>query len=281
MITKVLTPESVPASTSLWKKRIAVRTKSKENPVRLLRVSIITVAYNSAATIADTLDSVREQDYPNVEHIIVDGDSRDDTMNIIRKYPHVKKILSEKDAGLYDAMNKGISMATGDVIGFLNSDDVYANKEVISRIAACFQDEKTDTVYSDLVYVTGNNLQKVVRNWKSGMFKLNNFYYGWMPPHPTFFASRKVYEKAGKFNLALKCSADYELMLRILFKHGFRATYLPEVLVKMRAGGVSNSSFMNRIRANREDRKAWKINELHPYFFTLYLKPLRKILQFL
>jgi glycosyltransferase len=252
--------------------------KSRKRPG--LKVSIITVTFNSGATVADTLESVRCQNYDNIEHIIVDGHSQDETMEIVRSFPHVKKWISEKDGGIYDAMNKGIQMATGDIIGILNSDDVYANSQVISKIAACFQKKSTETVYSDLNYVKAEDLEKVVRHWKSGDFKRENFYYGWMPPHPTFFVRREVYEKAGFFNLSLKSSADYELMLRILFKHQFGTTYLPEVLVKMRSGGASNSSFKNRILANQEDRKAWKLNQLHPYFFTLYLKPLRKIMQF-
>jgi glycosyltransferase len=178
-------------------------------------------------------------------------------------------------------MNKGLNMATGDVIGILNSDDVYADNTVISKVAACFANSEYETVYGDLAYVNHNNLQKVVRRWKSGIFKPSNFYFGWMPPHPTFFVLKEVYEKVGRFNLSLKSSADYEIMLRILFKYHFRAYYLPEVLVNMRAGGISNASLINRIKANYEDRKAWKLNQLHPYFFTLFLKPIRKIFQFI
>ena len=253
------------------------RTTTKLNP----KISIITVTYNSAATIADTLLSVQNQSYNNIEHIIVDGNSQDDTMEIVKSFPHVNKWCSERDGGLYDAMNKGLEMATGDIIGILNSDDIYANNFVLSKVIDCFNNEYVDTLYGDLHYVHPTDLSKVIRVWKSGRFKRSNFNFGWMPPHPTFFVRREVYEKAGMFNLSLKSAADYEVMLRILYKHKFNAAYLPEVLVKMRAGGVSNGSLRKRIRANREDRMAWKMNELNPYFFTLYLKPLRKVFQFI
>lgn len=257
--------------------RNVYKTTTKLNP----KISIITVTYNSAATIADTLASVQKQTYNNIEHIIVDGNSQDNTLDIIKSFPHVSKWFSERDAGLYDAMNKGLQVATGDIIGILNSDDLYADEHVISKVVDSFKNEYIDTLYGDLHYVHPTDLNKVVRVWKSGKFKRSNFNFGWMPPHPTFFVRREVYDRVGMFNLALKSAADYELMLRILYKNNFNAAYLPEVLVKMRAGGVSNSSFTKRIRANKEDRMAWKLNELHPYFFTLYLKPLRKVFQFI
>ena len=245
------------------------------------RITIITVTYNSEKTLADTLESVKQQDYTNFEHIIIDGLSTDNTINIIKSYPHVTKWISEKDAGLYEAMNKGLQMATGDVIGILNSDDFYAHEKVLSKIAKCFIEKKSDTVYSDLQYVQPENKNKVVRYWRSGSFKPSKFYYGWMPPHPTFFAKREVYKTAGMFNLSLKSSADYEMMLRILLKYNYSAGYVPEVLVKMRAGGMSNSCLKNRVRANNEDKEAWKLNDLKPNMFTLYFKPLRKIFQYI
>lgn len=253
------------------------KTATKVNP----RISIITVTYNSSATIADTLRSVQNQTYQNIEHIVIDGNSTDNTVEIIKSYPHVSKWISEKDAGLYDAMNKGLKMATGDIVGILNSDDVYAHSNVLSNVAGYFKDDEVDTLYGDLHYVNPADLTKTVRVWRSGNFKRSNFNFGWMPPHPTFFVKRDVYDRVGLFNVSLKSAADYELMLRILYKHKFNAAYIPEVLVKMRAGGVSNGSISKRLRANKEDRMAWKINELHPYFFTLYLKPLRKVFQFI
>jgi len=246
-----------------------------------MKISIITVTYNSAKTISDTLKSISSQDYTDIEHIIVDGNSQDETLQLVREFTHVSKLISEKDDGIYHAMNKGIKMATGDVIGILNSDDVYAQSDVLSKIANLFADINIKACYGDLQYVKASAIDKVVRSWKSGKFKPSYFYFGWMPPHPTFFVRKEVYEKVGLFNTSLKSAADYELMLRILFKNQFQAAYLPEILVKMRTGGVSNSSLVQRVLANRQDRLAWKINELKPYFFTLYLKPLRKIFQFL
>jgi glycosyltransferase len=275
----LIKPELTEVETSLYEKFQSLFFRLDD--FAKVRISIITPTFNSAATVKDTLESVRLQDYSDIEHIIVDGGSTDDTLKILRDYPHVKKWVSEKDGGIYDAMNKGIRMATGDVIGILNSDDVYTNSKILTKIAGCFNDKNTQTVYGDLQYVKACDLDKVIRYWRSGHFKRTSFYYGWMPPHPTFFVRKEVYEKAGLFNLSLRNSADYEFMLRTLFKMGYCATYLPEVIVKMRAGGASNASFKHRLRANREDRQAWKINELNPYFFTTFLKPLRKVFQFI
>jgi glycosyltransferase involved in cell wall biosynthesis len=246
-----------------------------------LRISIITATFNSAATVKATMECIAGQDHPDVEHIIVDGRSADNTLEIVAGFPHVAKIVSEKDQGIYDAMNKGIRMATGDVIGILNSDDVYTTTGVLSAVAGAFTDPAVLTFYADLQYVHPDNPERVIRTWKTGPFKKGNFYYGWMPPHPTFFVRKEVYEQAGLFNPDLRSAADYELMLRFLLKMGMPAHYLPEVIVKMRAGGMSNASLSNRLRANQEDRLAWKLNGLKPYFFTLYLKPLRKIHQFI
>ncbi len=243
-------------------------------------ISIITATYNSAATIADTLESVRHQTHPLIEHIIVDGLSKDSTLDICRSYPHVSFIHSEKDNGIYDAMNKGIAHATGDVIGILNSDDFYVNEKVIAKVAEAFV-PGIDAVYGDLQYVDQLNTDKVIRTWRSGSYARNDFLFGWMPPHPTFFVRKEVYQQLGNFNTALRSAADYEFMLRVLFKNQLKAAYIPEVLVRMRAGGVSNASFRNRVNANKEDRLAWKLNGLQPYFFTLYLKPVRKILQYI
>jgi glycosyltransferase len=246
-----------------------------------MKISIITATYNSAKTLADTMRSVMEQDYPNVEHLIIDGASKDDTLAIARSYQHVARIVSEKDKGIYDAMNKGITHATGEVIGILNSDDVYVHNHILSRVMSAFRDPSIDVVYGDLQYVSATNLNKITRTWKAGTFTKKKFYYGWMPPHPAFFVRRKVYETVGNFNLALRSAADYEFMLRVLLKYDHHVRYVPEVLVKMRVGGISNATFLNRIRANREDREAWRINNIRPYFFTITFKPLRKVFQFL
>src|SRR5690606_17177268 len=189
--------------------------------------------------------------------------------------PHIAKVISEKDEGIYDAMNKGIAAATGDVIGILNSDDVYARNTVVSTIARTFNNPGVQAVYANLQFVQRDDLHKVVRTWKAGQYNKRSFYYGWMPPHPTFFVHRKVYDKVGLFNCSLRSAADYELMLRILLKHEIPAVYINEVIIKMRVGGVSTASLRNRLKANSQDRLAWKINGLDPYFFTLYMKPLR------
>ncbi len=246
-----------------------------------MKITVITPTFNSAATLRDTLASVRDQNYPCLEHIIVDGGSTDETLDIVASFPHVTRVVSERDKGIYDAMNKGIRLATGDVVGILNSDDVYTDNGVLTTIALAFANPGVMTVYADLQYVYPNDLEKVQRTWITGPFKKRNFYYGWMPPHPTFFVRKEVYEQAGDFNLNLRSAADYEFMLRILLKHGLSSFYIPQVLVKMRAGGMSNASLTNRLRANKEDRMAWKMNGLRPYFFTLYLKPIRKIHQFI
>jgi glycosyltransferase involved in cell wall biosynthesis len=246
-----------------------------------LRVSIITVTLNSASTIADTMQSVGEQDYPLIDHIIVDGASTDRTLEIIKEYPHHIHVISEKDNGIYDAMNKGILAAKGDIIGILNSDDMYMGPHVISTIAEVFRDPEVQCCYADLQYVDYRNARRIKRIWKSGIYKSNAFYWGWMPPHPTFFVRRSVYEQCGLYNTNMQSAADYEMMLRVMARHQLKSAYIPLILVKMRTGGISNASAKNRLRANREDREAWRTNGLKPYFFTLYLKPLRKIPQFL
>lgn len=246
-----------------------------------MKISIITASFNSARTISDTLESVQRQNYNDIEHLVIDGASTDSTLDIVNKYPHISKVVSEQDKGIYDAMNKGIRLATGEVIGILNSDDIYVDNDVLKEVAELFNDESVDVCYADLQYVRENDTNKLVRNWKSGSFKRNSFLFGWMPPHPTLFLRKRVYMKVGLFNLSFKTAADYELMLRVFVSHNFVVRYLPRVIVKMRSGGASNASLRRRIDANREDRLAWKINNLKPYFFTLYLKPIRKIFQFI
>jgi glycosyltransferase involved in cell wall biosynthesis len=245
-----------------------------------MKISIITATYNSAATVRDTLTCIADQQYPHIEHLIVDGLSKDNTLDIVKEFPHVAKVISEKDKGIYDAMNKGVKLATGDIIGILNSDDFYTGPTILAKVAAAFEDPAVEAVYGDLQYVKQDNVQLITRTWRSGTFRKRSFYYGWMPPHPTFFVRRHIYEKCGLFNTTLRSAADYELMLRVLLKFDAPVQYIPEVLVKMRAGGMSNASLKNRFRANKEDAMAWKLNDLKPYFFTMWLKPLRKVLQF-
>ena len=247
-----------------------------------MKVSIITVCYNSEDTIRDTIVSVINQTYDQIEYIIVDGKSTDRTMDIVNSYrEQIAQVVSEPDQGMYDACNKGIQMATGDIVAILNSDDVYANIHIIQNVVDHFQQYDCDTLYGDLQYVEANDMSRVARHWVSGGFKKRKFLFGWMPPHPTFFVKREVYQKYGVFKTNFKSAADYELMLRFLFKHQVKAGYLPEVMVLMRQGGMSNANLTNRIRANQEDQMAWVSNGLQSYAFTLWLKPIRKIPQFL
>lgn len=247
-----------------------------------MKVSILTVVYNGAATIRDSIESVLGQDYPDIEYIVVDGNSKDGTQEIVRSYgDKIARFLSEPDAGIYDAMNKGIQLATGDVIGILNADDFYAYSSVISDVAAVLASSDFDASYGDLEYIDANDATVVRRKWVSGAYKVGAFLNGWMPPHPTFFVKKEVYHTHGRFRLDMGSAADYELMLRFVHRENIKLAYLPKVLVKMRAGGVSNSSVKNRLAANRKDRMAWKINNLEPRFYTLWLKPLRKIIQFI
>lgn len=246
------------------------------------KVTIITATYNSAKTVKDTLTSIAEQNYPNIEHVVVDGLSKDNTLDIVQSFSHVAKVISEKDKGIYDAMNKGIGLATGEIVGILNSDDFYSHSEVVSNIVRCFQeDNNVMAVYADLVFVDESDTSKVKRTWLAGDYKKEKFLFGWMPPHPTFFVKKEVYEAFGTFNTSLKSAADYELMLRFLYKHNIKVVYLPDILIKMRMGGQSTASLSNRLKANKEDRAAWQLNELQPKFYTTFLKPLRKLNQFL
>lgn len=252
---------------------------TKHNKVK---VSIITVVYNGAKTIRDCIDSVLGQNYSDLEYIIIDGGSTDETVEIVKKYgSKIAVICSEPDQGIYDAMNKGISLATGDLIGILNADDFYKNNKVISKVVDTITEAQADAIYADLVYVDSEKTDKVKRYWRSGVFGAKSFLWGWMPPHPTFFLKRASYHQFGDYRLDLGSAADYELMFRMLHKNRLKTAYLPEITTIMRAGGVSNENVLSRIKANKNDRKAWTINSLRPYFFTLWLKPIRKILQFI
>lgn len=246
-----------------------------------MKISIITVTYNSARTIKDTVLSVRNQSYNEVEHIIIDGKSTDNTLNIAGNYGHTGPLVSEADEGIYDAMNKGVKIASGDIIGILNSDDFYHDRDVIKNVINTFGNDNCDAVYGDLVYVDPRDTGKVLRKWVAGVYSKSLFYKGWMPPHPAFFVKKEIYEKYGLFNLDFKSSSDYELLLRFMFLNEIKVKYLPGILVNMRAGGNSNRSIKNRIIANLEDRRAWKVNGLSPKWYTAVLKPLLKIKQYI
>lgn len=246
------------------------------------KISIITVCYNSEKTIKDTIESVINQSYPNIEYIIIDGVSKDNTLGVIEPYKEkIARVVSEPDKGMYDAINKGIVLANGNYIGILNADDFYIDNHVIEKVVELLKTTGAQSLYADLYYVEYEKTDKVVRYWKSGNYKRKKFLTGWMPPHPTFFIEKSAYEKYGAFNLKLKSAADYELMLRMLYKYDISIAYLKEVAVKMRVGGMSNASLKNRIKANREDKKAWLINGLKPAPYTFISKPLRKLTQYL
>ncbi len=245
-----------------------------------MKVSIITVVYNGVATLRDCIGSILGQTHTNIEYIIVDGGSTDGTIDLIRGYgPKIARFITEPDKGLYDAMNKGIAVATGEVIGLLNADDFYRHNNVITNAVALFERSGSDAVYGDMLYVDRADTTIVRRYWRSGNYRAGAFLWGWMPGHLSFFARKRVYDQYGTFRLDLGSAADYELMLRFIHKNGISMTYMNETTIVMREGGVSNGSLKNWLRGNREDRRAWQLNNLKPYFFTLYLKPLRKISQ--
>ncbi|MEZ4901049.1 MAG: glycosyltransferase family 2 protein [Spirosomataceae bacterium] len=246
-----------------------------------MKISIITVVFNGQDTIRDCIESVLNQSYHDIEYIIIDGKSTDNTIEIVKEYgTKIAVFVSEKDNGIYDAMNKGIACATGDVVGILNADDFYSNTRIIEKIVNALNTTQADGVYGDLIYVDNKNTKKIKRYWKSGEFRRSRFLYGWMPPHPTFFLKSASYKQFGVYRTDLGSAADYELMLRMMYKQSLKISYLPTIITIMRAGGVSNRTIWNRIKANQSDHAAWHVNGLKPYWFTLYLKPIRKVLQF-
>ena len=245
------------------------------------KISIITVSYNSQCTIKHTIDSFSSQTYKNKEYILIDGASKDWTLDILDfKKDEIDNFVSEPDSGIYDAMNKGIKAANGDIVGILNSDDFYYNQDVLSKVAKVFKDTDCDCLYGDLVFVNKVNARKIVRYWKSGKFEKNLIKKGWMLPHPTFFVKKEIYQKYGLYNTRLKSAADYEMILRLLHKEKIIVEYIPEILIKMRMGGESNASIWNRLKGNIEDNIAWDLNGLKKPPFIRFLKPFRKIFQF-
>ena len=246
-----------------------------------MKISIITPSLNSVDIIEGAIKSVLSQNYPNIEYIIIDGGSTDGTVEVINKYKNkINKFVSEPDRGVYDGMNKGIKLATGDIVGILNSDDVYADDKVIERVVAEMTKKNVDVCWGNLVYVGAKNIDKVIRYWKSSGYKEGKFKKGWMPPHPTFFVKKWVYDKYGLFNLDFPISADYELMLRFLERHKIKSCYIPQILVKMRIGGQSNKSIKNIIKGNIECYRAWKINGLKANPLIFFFKPLSKVTQY-
>ena len=243
-------------------------------------ISVVTATWNSGSTLLTCIQSVNAQRYSQVEHIFVDGASSDGSLALIQSFstqPH--KWISESDRGIYDALNKGIQLATSDVVGFLHADDVYENSEVLSKIAAAFQDPSVDAVYGDIVYVRHDNISKVIRYWKSGPYDNTALSRGWMPPHPTFYVRRSVYERLGMFDTRYRIAADYDTVLRFLAIGKIRAAYIPEVLIRMREGGISNRSLKTIILKSREDILVLRHNKVGG-FLTLLWKNFRKVSQF-
>lgn len=244
-----------------------------------MKISIVTVAYNSASTIGDTLDSVAQQTHPQIEHIVVDGASTDDTMAIVRaRGGRVSQLVSEPDRGIYDAMNKGLALASGELIGFLNADDMLASPGAVAAIARAAEPD-IGAVCGDLVYVRADRPDVLLRHWRCGTFSPRQLRCGWMPPHPTFYLRRSLLAQVGGFDTRLRIAADYDFMLRCLRLPGMQLGYVPEVLVKMRMGGVSNRSLRALLRKSSEDLQALRRNQVGGVF-TLMCKNLRKLPQF-
>lgn len=247
-----------------------------------MKVSIITATYNSAKYIASSLNSIFNQDYKDIECIIIDGDSKDQTKSIIKTYQRKNlniTLVSEADNGIYDALNKGIKLATGDLIGFVHSDDNLASPHIISELVLAIKEKQAFGIYGDLQYVSQLDTSKLIRDWKSCVFSKSLLKKGWMPPHPTLFLKKEVYQKYGNFNQNYKISADYDFMLRVLKDKTLRFVYLPKVIIKMRVGGASNKSLKNIIQKTKEDYKAITSNKIGNWV-TLFLKNYSKFKQF-
>jgi glycosyltransferase len=246
----------------------------------MVRLTVITVTLNNSDSIEETINSVLSQSYRNIEYIIIDGGSADGTLDILERYKdRIAVIVSGSDNGMYDAMNKGIALAGGDVVGILHADDIYAADDVLAQVAAIFQSDDTDACYGDLIYTHKQDTSRITRFWKAGAYSRSKLYAGWMPPHPTFFARRRCYTDYGVYRSDMGTSADYELMLRLLLRCHVTPVYLPRVLVKMRSGGASNASLCCRLLAHLGDWQAWLLNGLCPLPWTVPLKPLRKLPQ--
>jgi glycosyltransferase involved in cell wall biosynthesis len=245
-----------------------------------LHISVITAVFNRAATLGDSLRSVHSQRWPEIEHIVIDGGSTDGSLAILDQHKsRIAKIVSEPDGGLYDALNKGIRQASGDVIGFMHADDEFATPHALARVAQAFEDPDVGAVYGDLVYVKKNDVSRVVRYWRAGQYQRTQLTQGWMPPHPTFYVRREVYSRFGGFDTRYRIAADYENMLRILWRGRIKAAYIPEVLVRMRVGGISNMSIFNMLHKSREDYAAMRENGIGG-LQALLLKNVTKLPQF-
>lgn len=246
-----------------------------------MKISVVTAVWNRASTIGDSLTSLSGQTYQNVEHVVQDGASSDGTLDIIAAHPFAnRQMVSEKDGGIYDALNRGFARASGDVVGLLHSDDYFADADVLARVAEAFGDPAVQAVYGDLDYVAAEDTDRVVRHWQAGDFAADKLAKGWMPPHPTLFLRRSVIEECGLFDTSFRIAADYDAILRYFSQPGFDAAYIPHVLVKMRLGGASNASLRHILRKSLEDHTALRKNKVGG-MGTLAAKNLQKIPQFL
>lgn len=247
-----------------------------------MKVSVITVCFNAAKEIDETIRSVMVQDHADIEHIVIDGGSTDGTQERVKRYSEcIAHFISEKDDGVYDAMNKGLRRATGEVVAFVNAGDMMATRNTVSYMVRAFGEQDADVIYGDALMVDPADITKVKRFWKGGEYKRENFRKGWMPPHLGTYIRKSAYDRFGHFNTELRVSADYELMFRFLYKHKLKAHYVPKVLVRFRLGGVSNRSLGHVWRANVEVYKAWKLNGEHVSPLIVLRKPLRKLGQML
>jgi glycosyltransferase involved in cell wall biosynthesis len=245
-----------------------------------MRISIITATFNSSAHIADCVKSVHDQTYHDIEHIIVDGASKDNTLDIVNGIPNrVGKIISEPDKGIYDAMNKGIQAATGDVIGILNSDDFFTSDDVIQTIADSFKNSDIDALYGDVHFVSPENLSRSVRYYSSSVFKPSLFRFGFMPAHPSFYMKKECYDKYGLYALDYKIASDYDLLIRYLYKEKINYKYIKKDFVTMRTGGVSTENFNSRVTLNKEIVRACRKYGIYTNLFMLSLKYLYKIFE--
>lgn len=246
-----------------------------------MKISMITATWNSSATLRDTMESVLSQTYSDIEHIIVDGGSSDNTMEIVRelepRYHGHLRYVSEQDKGIYDAMNKGIAMATGDIIGILNSDDFYTSDSVLSAVASAFEDDDIDAVYGDIHYVQDDDLQKCTRYYSSKHFHRRWMRLGFMPAHPSFYCRKEIYEKYGGFNLSYKIAADFECLLRFIFIHKIRTQYIPKDFVTMRTGGASTSGLHSHKQILRDHQQAFKNNGVYSNVLHESLRYIYKI----
>lgn len=247
-----------------------------------MKVSIITVVYNGETFLEDCIQSVIVQDYVNIEYIIIDGGSSDRSLKIIEQYKdYISHFISEKDNGMYDALNKGIDLATGDVVGILNADDMLASSDVISAVVSCFNNQNPDALYGNLNYVDPLNTNKIIRKWISKPYTRRGISLGWMPAHPTFYAKRLLFKTLGNYSLNYDSAADYELMVRFLYKYQINAIFLNKLIVNMRTGGMSNASLKHRYKALIYDYKALIANRVPFAVLTIFLKKISKIQQFL